>query len=244
MFDTTRSGREGGRQVGGRIAALPVAVAVHALVLGAVVVGQLWAVEGVPEPTTAVTFFTLPPPPPPLGGSGGRAGRSHAAVRTAARTVEAQPNAIPETAASRIEPPPGQGDGNGVPGGDPQGGGNGVPGGVPSEFGPSASAEPGADTVLPVHLASGAPVPLLRPAPEYPELARRARVTGTVVLQAVIDREGNVVDVTIVKDLPLGCGEAARAAVRRWRYAPATLNGRTVSVLMTVTVTFELRGAS
>ncbi len=242
MFDTTRSGREGGRQVGGRIAALPVAVAVHALVLGAVVVGQLWAVEQVPEPITAVTFFTLPPPP--LGDNGDRADRPHATARTAARSAEAQPSTIPATAPPPVEPLAERGGGNEVPGGDPNGGGDRVPGGVSDEVRPVTSAAAAPDVVLPVHLAGTAPVPLARPAPECPELARRARVAGTVVLQAVIDREGNVVDVTIVKDLPLGCGEAASAAVRRWRYAPATLDGRAVSVLMTVTVTFELRGAS
>jgi protein TonB len=222
---------------------LPAALIVHAFALGAVAVGQLWAVDHVPEPETAVTFVTLPPPPPPVGSDEGRGSRQHSDDRRTAHHQPVQPRSVPDTAAKRLEPATEPGDGKHVPGGDPEGSEEGVIGGVLAET-PAEPLPTEPEPVIPVRLAGTAPVPLARPAPGYPELARRARVEGTVVLEAVIDRNGDVVDVQIVKDVRLGCGEAAREAVRSWRYLPATLNGRPVSVMMTVTVTFELRGAS
>jgi protein TonB len=78
--------------------------------------------------------------------------------------------------------------------------------------------------------------------PVYPEAARRARVQGIVVVEAVIDRDGAVAEVRVVADTTRfgGCAEAALRAVRAWRYRPAQLDGRPVAVRMTVTVTFSL----
>ena len=60
-------------------------------------------------------------------------------------------------------------------------------------------------------------------------------------VRAVIDTEGNVVSAEVLDDRPgLGCGEAAAAAIRAWRFRPATMRGRPVSVLMEITVAFTL----
>lgn len=77
-------------------------------------------------------------------------------------------------------------------------------------------------------------------APVYPELARRARLEGTVILEATIDAQGNVVDVTVLRGLGLGLDQAAIDAVSQWKYRPTYYNGRPVPVLMTVTVHFQL----
>jgi len=77
--------------------------------------------------------------------------------------------------------------------------------------------------------------------PEYPELARRARLAGVVILEATIDREGNVINVNILRGLGLGLDEAARTAVSQWKYTPTFYNGRPVEVLLTVTVQFQLQ---
>lgn len=77
--------------------------------------------------------------------------------------------------------------------------------------------------------------------PVYPELARRARLTGVVVLEATIDTEGNVVDVNVLRGLGLGLDQAAVDAVSKWKYRPTYYNGRPVPVLMTVTVQFQLQ---
>jgi protein TonB len=243
MFDTTVMGSRRGRDAGRRLAVLPAALAVHALVLGGVAVGQLWAVGNVPEPDVAVTFFTLPPPPPPLGSGGGEDQHRRPATHRTPPSPEAQPRVVPDSTPTRVDKPEGPETGERVPGGDPNGTEQGVVGGAFTETPPPPPlVEP--ERVFPVELVSRAPVALSRPVPAYPELARRARVEGIVVLEAVIDRSGDVVDVHIVRDLRLGCGEAAREAVRSWKYEPAMLNGRVVSVRMTVTVRFELRGDS
>ena len=78
-------------------------------------------------------------------------------------------------------------------------------------------------------------------APEYPELARRARLGGIVILQATIDREGAVTDVELLRGLGLGLDEAAIAAVSQWMYTPTFYNGRPVEILLTVTVQFQLQ---
>ena len=80
-----------------------------------------------------------------------------------------------------------------------------------------------------------------RDAPDYPIAARRAGIEGAVILRAVINRDGTVGDVDIVKDLPLGLGEAAARSVRRWRFQPATLDGTPISVYYTITVNYRLQ---
>ena len=76
--------------------------------------------------------------------------------------------------------------------------------------------------------------------PDYPELARLTRTTGHVVLDCLIDEEGRVREVSVLRGHPL-LAPAAVAAVERWVYAPTLLNGVPVQVLMTVTVRFELK---
>jgi protein TonB len=81
---------------------------------------------------------------------------------------------------------------------------------------------------------------MVRVNPEYPELARRARIEGPVILEAVIDKQGNVTDAFVLRGLRLGLDEAAIAAVKQWKYTPTVYNGRPVDVILTVTVVFEL----
>lgn len=111
-----------------------------------------------------------------------------------------------------------------------------VPEGAPE----AAQPDPRYDQVLPLGGDVQKPVKVHAPAPVYTELARRARIQGIVILQAVIDREGAVVSAEIVRGLPMGLNEAALEAVRQWRYEPATLQGRPVAVQFNLTVKFEL----
>jgi protein TonB len=76
--------------------------------------------------------------------------------------------------------------------------------------------------------------------PEYPELAKRARVQGIVLLQVVVDEQGNVTEVNIIRGHPL-LNQAAVDAVSQWKYSPTLLNGEPVPVIATVTVNFVLR---
>ena len=104
-------------------------------------------------------------------------------------------------------------------------------------------APPPIDDGRPIEIGGAVvrPVPIDAPQPIYPEIARRARIEGVVLLSTILDKSGRVTDVKVTKDLPFGLGDAAAAAVARWRYRPATLNGNPVAVYLQVTVTFTLQ---
>jgi protein TonB len=76
-------------------------------------------------------------------------------------------------------------------------------------------------------------------APVYPDIARSARVEGTVILEAVISATGRVDQVRLLRSVPL-LDSAAIDAVRQWLFTPTMLNGEPIPVVMTVTVTFSL----
>jgi len=85
------------------------------------------------------------------------------------------------------------------------------------------------------------PERVFSPSPVYTEVARAARLQGIVILDAVIETDGSVTDVSVLRGLPLGLSEAAVDAVSRWKFRPATLNDRPVAVIYTLTIYFELR---
>ena len=78
--------------------------------------------------------------------------------------------------------------------------------------------------------------------PEYPELARVARLEGNVILQAIIHSDGSVGELEILRcNRPnMGFENAALSAVTQWRYEPATQGGRPIEVYFTVFVEFKL----
>ena len=82
---------------------------------------------------------------------------------------------------------------------------------------------------------------LARVQPAYTEIARRARIQGIVVVETIIDTQGSVTDVRVLKSLPMGLSESAVDAVKQWRFRPATLDRRPVSVYFTLTVKFDLQ---
>jgi len=76
--------------------------------------------------------------------------------------------------------------------------------------------------------------------PVYPELAIRTRVQGSVVLEAVITKEGTIGSLKLLSGHPL-LVQAAMAAVDQWRYRPTLLNGEPVEVVTAITVNFVLQ---
>jgi TonB family protein len=76
-------------------------------------------------------------------------------------------------------------------------------------------------------------------APVYPELARKARIQGTVRFNVRIDKEGHVEDVRLISGHPL-LVQSALDSVKQWVYKPTLLNGEPVNVLTTVDVNFTL----
>ena len=80
-----------------------------------------------------------------------------------------------------------------------------------------------------------------RVVPRYPPAARAANVAGRVVIRGIVRKDGTIDNVEVIKDLPFGLGEAAREAVERWRFRPATYRGEPIDVYYTVTVNFRLQ---
>jgi TonB family protein len=77
--------------------------------------------------------------------------------------------------------------------------------------------------------------------PEYPDLAVRAQVEGSVVLEIGVDETGNVSDVQVTRGLPFGLSEAAAEAVRQWKYRPARGPDGPIPSRKTVRILFTLR---
>jgi protein TonB len=71
----------------------------------------------------------------------------------------------------------------------------------------------------------------------YPLQAQQAHVEGTVVLSAVIGKDGSVQSAKVVSGPPL-LTQAAVDAVKRWRYKPYSLNGEPVEVETEIKVKF------
>jgi TonB family protein len=78
------------------------------------------------------------------------------------------------------------------------------------------------------------------PPPLYTKVAKEEGLQGIVILQALIDEQGRVAEVEVVKGLPLGLTEAAIDALRQWTFEPATLDGEPVAVFYNLTFNFRL----
>jgi protein TonB len=77
--------------------------------------------------------------------------------------------------------------------------------------------------------------------PQYPPLARQARIQGQVILQAVIGKDGKVQNLHLISGHPM-LVPAAMEAVKQWRYRPYYLNGAPVEVDTQIVVNFTLAG--
>jgi TonB family protein len=131
-----------------------------------------------------------------------------------------------------------QGPGSGGLAGAGQGQGSGA--GVGSGLGDGSGGGTGGG---PYRAGSGIQPPrLLREVKaDYTEEARRKRVSGDVVLEIVVNRDGRVGNVTLLRGLGQGLDQQAIAAVRQWQFAPARRQGEAVDVIVEVAVEFKLR---
>ena len=107
----------------------------------------------------------------------------------------------------------------------------GVPEGPP---GPSIGA---------VRISGGITPPekIYAPTPRYTEEGRQSRTQGVVILEAVVDAEGNVHDVKVLKGLPNGLSESAVETALEWKYKPALLDGQPIAVFLNLTIRFTLQ---
>jgi protein TonB len=102
-------------------------------------------------------------------------------------------------------------------------------------------AGPGSTAATPVRVGGNIPPPTKtnNVSPDYPEIAKVARVQGVVILETTIDEQGRVANARVLRSIPL-LDQAALDAVRLWQFTPTLLNGSPVPVIMTVTVQFTL----
>lgn len=84
------------------------------------------------------------------------------------------------------------------------------------------------------------PVPIYKPEPEYPDMARAAKLQGEVILSVVITAEGRTANIQVVHSLGFGLDEKAIDAVSQWRFKPGTRDGNPVAVQAAISVNFRL----
>jgi periplasmic protein TonB len=133
--------------------------------------------------------------------------------------------------------PPSNGPGAG--GGTGSGSGGGVGSGKGGGYGPGEGGGVGGG-VFRVGGGVSAPVILYKVEPEYSEEARKAKYSGTVVLQLIVDETGKAQSIKVTRSLGLGLDENAIQAVTKWKFRPGYRNGQAVAVIATVEVNFRL----
>ena len=202
--------------------------------------------EALPK-TQLMTFLVAPPPPPPPPPP--PAAAVHVVKQIQSDIVNGElrtPTKIPKKILENLkedEAPPqmaATGVVGGVPGGVPGGSMGGVIGSVLSS---TPVAVPHIATPQRVRVSSGVVSGLLlrKVSPNYPPLARQARIQGVVVLQAEISKEGNIQNLQLISGHPM-LAPAAIEAVKQWKYKPYLLNGEPVEVETQVQVNFTLAG--
>ncbi len=129
--------------------------------------------------------------------------------------------------------------GNGSGGGMGNGSGGGVGSGKGGGFGPGEGGGVGGG-VFRVGGGVSAPQALYRPDPEYSEEARKAKYSGSVLLQIIVDVEGKARDIKVVKSLGMGLDEKAIEAVQKWKFKPGMSGGKPVNTRATIEVNFRL----
>jgi len=224
------------------------ATGLHIVILATLIIVPLYTTETIQlrnyEETPLMTT-PAPPPPPPAG----RAVAPHVSSTRPNLTYTlgkvTSPASIPKTLSldSAAADPDLGGVAGGVPGGV-AGGQLGVSlGGVIGGTGTSVPIpppqQPAAKRIVRVGSSLKAPRQTYSVQPEYPVLARQTHVSGTVVVNAVIDEHGNVVGARALNGHPLLI-PAALKAVLQWKYEPTLLNETPVAVEMEVTVHFSL----
>ena len=187
-----------------------------------------------PEPVRAAP--PPPPPPPPK-----MAIRTNTAPALGQKH-DAPPTEIPKEAPregdprnAKAEGPEGDGDPNGVAGGTGRAG-------VAIAPAPTAPAAPPPPPppILQIAEVSTPPVARSKAMPAYPDDARKEGIEALVVVRFVVEEDGRIADVKIVKGHPL-FDDVVLAAVRTWSFEPATLDGKPVRMARMVKIPFRLK---
>lgn len=219
---------------------------VQAGILGVLILIPLIYTEALPKQllTTYMVAPAPPPPPPPPAPAAPKI------VKPVVRLIQSGKMMAPSVIPKKVEiikeeemPPDAGAVGvvGGVPGGIPGGQAGGVIGGIIG--GVSGSNMPPPPKVTPQRIKVGGNVQsakLLRQVqPIYPVIAKQAHIQGTVLLHAIIAKDGTIQDLSLISGHPF-LVKNAEDAVKQWRYQPTLLNGEPVEVETTIQVIFTL----
>jgi protein TonB len=223
------------------------AMGLHIVILAALIIIPLYTTG-----TIQLSHFDdlplIAPPPLPAPPAGPPAASPHIVHPRTGFTYATRrlptPNSIPKRVAQEnagaAAPPELDGVAGGVPGGVVGGELGGLLGGVGTAVPPPTPQPQPTKRIVRVGSGLKAPRQTYNLDPEYPPLARETHIQGTVVVEAVIDEHGNVVQARVVSGHPLLVG-AALKAVQQWKYEPSSLNGLPISIVMQVQVHFSLK---
>jgi protein TonB len=216
----------------------------EAMLLGVMILIPLLFTDALPK-TQLLTLIVAPPPPPPPPPPAAAPVHIVKQVQTdiingQLRTPTKIPKKVEMIKEDEAPPPVMAGVVGGVPGGMPGGQMGGVIGGIISST-PVSVPKVAAPTRVRVSQGVTEGMVLRRVQPNYPPLARQARIQGDVVLQAEISKEGAIENLRVISGHPM-LAPAAIDAVKQWRYKPYFLNGEPVAVETQITVKFSLSG--
>src|ERR1039458_1550130 len=193
-------------------ATLPIAYILEVIIIGVLVLIPLIYTQALPK-AQLMTFLSAPPPPPPPPPPPAAVAAAPRVVRhISVEDVMRAPTVIPKTIAQvkdEPEPPPNAGVGvvGGVVGGMPGGQMGGVLGGVIGGALGAAPPPPPPKPQTPKRIRVGGQVESAKvvfgPKPEYPPLAKMARIQGTVRLDAVIGKDGTILEMKVISGHPL-----------------------------------------
>jgi periplasmic protein TonB len=219
-----------------------VSTIIQAGLLGILILIPLIYTEALPK--GMLTTFIVPPPPPPPPPPPVAIQRI---VKPVVHIIKNGQMMAPTVIPKKIEmikedpTPPDVGASGGVVGGIAGGSAGGVLGGIIGGVGggPPPPPPPKSNKPLRVGGAVIAANLIRQVTPVYPPIAKTAHISGTVVLHAIISKDGTIEQLEYISGPPL-LMKNAMDAVRQWRYRPTMLNGEPVEVDTTVSVVFTL----
>jgi periplasmic protein TonB len=244
MFETALIESSAGSPRGSSLWTKGLSFVLELSLVGLAVLAPLLYTEALPKHVLS-DITGVPAAPPPAAPPRTPAVATHSQVRTELSEGRVLlPTAIPR----RIKEIHDEAE----PSGENSGGVNGVPFGAPGGTGAGDATIASLIRSLPatvpknvaphnVRISSGVAQGLLihEVRPQYPALARSARVQGTVILQATIGKDGTIQNLHLLSGHPL-LSQAAIDAVRQWRFRPYLLNNEPVEVDTTIQVNFTL----
>lgn len=231
--------------------------AVHLMLVSALLLLPLYYTQKLDLQQFRVNFMAAPgapaaPPPPPPAAAAPRAMKALPKTFITSGKLMA-PSFVPKAVAILHEPPPPPPDVSGaveggvvggVPGGQPGGVLGGIIGGVLGSAGtlpPPPAPKPTAEQRRPIKIGGDVKPPrlLYEPPFKYPAIAVQAKIEGDVMIDAIIDENGNVINAHVLSGHPMLIAFALQTVLAR-KYSPTYLNGIPVPVELQVRVHYQL----